>query len=109
MNATPPTPSLSLTRHAAKRMQQRSIRDNTVALFLRYADREKSVGDGVVALMLSEEGASDLRREGVPGSEAGSRLTRITVLVDEATAEVVTACWLHGRKARAYTVDAAWN
>lgn len=109
MKTSEPTHSMNLTRHAAKRMQQRSIRNDTVDLFLRYADREKPVGDGVVALMFSEEGASDLLREGVPGSEVGSRLTRITVLIDESTAEVVTACWLHGRKARAYTVDAAWN
>lgn len=98
-----------LTRHAAKRMQQRSISTRTVNLFLRYADREKAVGNGLVALTMSGSGVSDLQKQGVLGSEDGSRLARIAVLVDAATEAVVTACWLHGRKSRAYTVGAAWN
>lgn len=98
-----------LTRHAAKRIRQRSISPRTVSLFLRYADRVKPVGDGVVALTFSGTGVRDVQGDGVTGPEAVAKLMKIAVLIDEATDQVITACWLYGHKARAYTRGTIWN
>lgn len=56
---------LWVTRHAEVRAGQRGIRRETLEVFLEWADRDRLVGDGCVAVSWSMKGLERARRAGV--------------------------------------------
>ncbi len=85
------TPTISLSRHALKRMQQRGLKKQEIDLVLRFADREVRRGGTVVALSLSRNQISDLQADGIINAAHNELLRNLVVLYSSDDQEVVTA------------------
>ena len=85
------TPTISLTQHVQKRMQQRGLKKQEIDLVLRFADREVRKGGTVVALSLSRNQISDLQADGIITAAHNELLRNLVVLYCCEDQEVVTA------------------
>ena len=85
------TPTISLSRHAQKRMQQRGLKKQEIDLVLRFADREVRKGGMVVALSLSRNQISELQTDGIINAAQNELLRNLVVLYSGEDQAVVTA------------------
>lgn len=87
--------------HARTRMQQRSIFRTEVETLIEEADHHVPVGRGLLALSIRRRSASDVRdRRGQ--TAVTERLLRTCVVIDPASALVVTALHRYGRRGGRY-------
>ncbi len=93
--------TLTSSRHAVQRMQQRGMRPCDVALATLLFDTEVAVGRGLSAFRLSRAALREAREDGFP-AKAIARILR-TVLVASDDGTLVTCARLHGAGARTYT------
>ena len=90
--------TLTYSRHAETRMQQRCVRRSDVQQIVDDPDLEVDVGSGLVACSFGRS-QSRRRRSAHPG--AGS-LCNVAVVLDPATATIVTVLRGAGRRGARY-------
>ena len=78
-----------LTRHAARRCQQRGIRRNTLRVFLDHHDLDREVGGGCRVLRMSRACARAVAD--VMGKQTAAKMARLAVIVCDDTGQIVTA------------------
>jgi hypothetical protein len=86
--------------HANQRMRQRGVRSTELMLLLLEADRETPVGEGCIALTISNARGGELLAEGYQQSVV-ERARKIAV-VASATGEVMTILRPQGHRGRRY-------
>jgi len=91
-------PSLSLSRHAAVRANQRGVTNAMLNALISYADYEAAAGDGCTVLRLSRDVLADRDVRRTLGAMA-DRLKNLAVVWSSATGEVITVLHDHGKAA----------
>ena len=91
---------MNLSRHAEKRVAQRGIRKELLALMMAEHDVDANLGGGCSALRVSRRRIRDLLEEGHPPKTI-ERLKRLIVLDGDAGA-VVTIMHYYGTRGRRY-------
>lgn len=79
----------ALTRHAARRCQQRGVRKGVLRTFLEHHDLDRDVGGGCRVLRMSRSCAQ--AKNQVLGVQMAARLSRLAVIVCDDTGQIVTA------------------
>ena len=85
------TPTISLTQHVQKRMQQRGLKNPEIDLVLGFADREVRRGGTIVALSLSRNQIFELQADRIINAAQTKLLRNLVVLYCCEDQEVVTA------------------
>jgi hypothetical protein len=80
---------LDLTDHAERRIQQRGVSRQTIAIISALADCTTHVGSGVVYKYLSRKRISELRESGLIAA-ACERLGRTSLLMNPVSGEIIT-------------------
>lgn len=97
-----------LTKHAAKRMQQRGIKKELVEVIMTHADIETDIGNGTIAYSISKERLKKLRKTGDVPAQLMEKADGTCVAVandngpDENREAVVTILHIHGKAGRHY-------
>lgn len=93
--------TLSFSKHAMVRMQQRGMRVRDITLASSLFDAEMPVGRGLSALRLSRGALLEARANGIP-AKAIARISRAVLLAaDDGT--LVTCLRPHGPRASNYS------
>lgn len=87
-----------LTRHAARRCQQRGIRRGMLRAFLDHHDLDREVGDRCRVLRMSRTRARAMAED--LGAQTAARLSRLAVIVCDDTGRIITAFHDTGRTRR---------
>lgn len=82
------------SRHAQRRMRQRGVRTFLVETLLRWADHEKPIGRGCVALSFRPRRLAELRSEGLLPKEIERLARHVVITAGDGT--VVTVGKLYG-------------
>lgn len=87
-----------LTRHAARRCQQRGIRKGVLSAFVEHQDLDREVGGQCRVLRMSRARALSMSEH--LGAQSAARLSRLAVIVCDDTGSIVTAFHDTGRSRR---------